>query len=424
MPENRSTHSVSSSIRRNRPSSWFVFTTLGLLGLLTVALTTSYLILLRHSGKLRIGVLTGSSMEPTLRGPRVELRCGSCKRVNSWAADAWAPNRELRCQFCNEYIETSNPVFQEGESVVYLPAILRKTQIRRWDLVVLDAQDAQDAQEKQTGQVKRVVGLPGENVAIRAGRLWIDGKQTLPNPEEFMQQAILIGSWSKAAGAKSLSEFVSSLQFPTDNRLAINAYDSHQIVPVRDIGLAFGIAQSASNWNIHVDLKHGQKTLPIEISCYENVAQFYVRQPEVSSPEIRLIGDWNPAWINLLVLGDELFLLDEKKVRASIKLGQLDEGLGWANLSLVEPQGLVDRCLFYRGLHLRGVRDIPEQEFGVSDGWIMLGDNVSISEDSRFWDPQRVPTARIRGLLKQRPTLMEGLVKQWSGLDGIIDYLE
>jgi hypothetical protein len=119
-----------------------------------------------------------------------------------------------------------------------------------------------------------------------------------------------------------------------------------------------------------------------------------------------------------------LFLLDEKRVRASIKLGQLDEGLGWANLSLVEPQGLVDRCLFYRGLHLRGVRDIPEQEFGVSDGWIMLGDNVSISEDSRFWDPQRVPTARIRGLLKQRPTLMEGLVKQWSGLDGIIDYLE
>jgi hypothetical protein len=54
----------------------------------------------------------------------------------------------------------------------------------------------------------------------------------------------------------------------------------------------------------------------------------------------------------------------------------------------------------------------------------MLGDNVSISEDSRFWDPQRVPTARIRGLLKQRPTLMEGLGKQWSGLDGIIDYLE
>jgi hypothetical protein len=42
----------------------------------------------------------------------------------------------------------------------------------------------------------------------------------------------------------------------------------------------------------------------------------------------------------------------------------------------------------------------------------VLGDNISISEDSRFWDPPRLPSAKIRGLLKRRPTLMEGLVKQ------------
>ncbi|MCE2809477.1 MAG: hypothetical protein LW850_03655, partial [Planctomycetaceae bacterium] len=63
-------------------------------------------------------------------------------------------------------------------------------------------------------------------------------------------------------------------------------------------------------------------------------------------------------------------------------------------------------------LHLRGVRDTPEHEFARGEGWIVLGDNVSISEDSRFWDPPRVPNAKIRGLLKQRPTLMEGLMKQ------------
>jgi signal peptidase I len=306
-------------------------------------------------------------------------------------------------------LDTSDPIVKEGESVVYVPRILKKTPIHRWDLVVIDSQEGE---QKEPGQVKRVVGLPGESVSIRNGRLWIDGIETRLSPEEFMHQAVLVRSWSQASDALSLSEFVSSLRFPTDNQLAINAYDSHQIVPVRDIGLAFGVAFSASNWNIRVELKHGQKTLPIEISCYENDAQFYVKRPEVTSPDIRLIANWNPAWINLLVLGDELFLLDEKKVKASIKLGQLDEGLGWSNLGLVEPEGLVDRCLIYRGLHLRGLRDAPEQEFGRGEGWIVLGDNISISEDSRFWDPPRLPSAKIRGLLKRRPTLMEGLVKQ------------
>ncbi|MFM9064805.1 MAG: S26 family signal peptidase [Pirellula sp.] len=399
----------SPSSRASRPSSWFVFTTLGLLGLLTVAVTTSYLILLRQSGQLRVGVLTGSSMEPTLRGPRVELRCGSCTSLNSWTNDAWTPGREVRCQFCNEFIDTSDPIFKDGESVVYVPTILKKTPIRRWDLVVIDSQEDE---QKEPGQVKRVVGLPRESVSIRNGRLWIDGVETVPSPEEFMHQAILVSSWSKDRGKLNLSEFISLMRFPIDNQLAINAHDSHQLVPVQDIGIAFRMAKSTPSWNIHASLLHGKNSLPIEISCYENDAQFLVGPSEGKSPETRWIRDWKPVWVNVIVLGNELILLDEKKVRATIKLGQLDEGLGWGDLSLTELDGLVDQCLVYRGLHLRGVRDTPEQEFAPAEGWIVLGDNVSISEDSRFWAPPRVPNAKIRGLLKQRPTLMEGLMKQ------------
>lgn len=348
-------------------------------------------------------------MEPTLRGPRVELRCGSCTSLNSWTNDAWTPGREVRCQFCNEYIDTSDPIFKDGESVVYVPTILKKTPIRRWDLVVIDSQEDE---QKEPGQVKRVVGLPRESVSIRNGRLWIDGVETVPSPEEFMHQAILVSSWSKDRGKLNLCEFISLMRFPIDNQLAINAHDSHQLVPVQDIGIAFRMAKSTPSWNIHASLLHGKNSLPIEISCYENDAQLLVGPSEGKSPETRWIRDWKPVWVNVIVLGNELILLDEKKVRATIKLGQLDEGLGWGDLSLTELDGLVDQCLVYRGLHLRGVRDTPEQEFAPAEGWIVLGDNVSISEDSRFWAPPRVPNAKIRGLLKQRPTLMEGLMKQ------------
>jgi hypothetical protein len=113
-----------------------------------------------------------------------------------------------------------------------------------------------------------------------------------------------------------------------------------------------------------------------------------------------------------LVLGNRLVVLDEQQERCSVELGPLQEGLGWTSLGLAEPEGLVDRCFVYRGLHYRGVRDSEEQDFQSADGWIVLGDNISISEDSRFWEQERVTVAKIRGVLRQRPTLMEGLVKQ------------
>ena len=42
---------------------------------------------------------------------------------------------------------------------------------RRWDLVVFHSPD-----ERSTPVLKRLVGLPGEEIAIRDGTVWIDGK--------------------------------------------------------------------------------------------------------------------------------------------------------------------------------------------------------------------------------------------------------
>jgi hypothetical protein len=90
----------------------------------------------------------------------------------------------------------------------------------------------------------------------------------------------------------------------------------------------------------------------------------------------------------------------------------MQEGLGWTELSLVDPPGLIDRCMIYRGLHYRGIRDSPEQEFTAAEGWIVLGDNGTISEDSRYWEQPRVDRDDLWGILEPRTGLMEGLVKQ------------
>ena len=398
-----------------------------LLGLLTVGITTSYLMLLRRSSQLRIGTLTGSSMEPALRGPRMELICSNCQSLNSWTLDAWDATQEVRCQVCREYLDTSHSAFKEGESVVYVPSLLwnkrtgtepLRTQdtspIRRWDMVVLEPMEGQSG---QVGQVKRIVGLPGERIFIRQGRIWADGKQVVPTAKEFLHQAVVVANWQARPNALKLAEFMSGIRFPIDNELQVNAQDSHQRLAVQDIGIAFRLAKPEKNWNLYLVLRHGQQDLPIELSCYENTAEIHTAEISTGQTEgklgrIGLIKPWKPVWINLLVLGNRLVVLDEQQERCSVELGPLQEGLGWTSLGLAEPEGLVDRCFVYRGLHYRGVRDSEEQDFQSADGWIVLGDNISISEDSRFWEQERVTVAKIRGILRHRPTLMEGLVKQ------------
>ena len=440
-------------LRARRPSRWFVAATLGLLVFLILGLVGAYL-LMRQSHVVRIGRIAGSSMEPALRGPRLELVCTNCQSSNSWTYDAWNPSREARCRFCREYLDTSDPKVTQGETIRYVPIPrLRPSTARRpsgsqsdlvdrWDILVLEARQDDnpeaDPKAKQANQVKRVVGLPGETIRIAQGRIYADGQPIVPNLSEFMQQAVLIAHWelgSKSPGenqsgenspGKTLEEFLSGFAAPIDNALPINAHDSHHPVAVSDIGIAMRLAQPQSNWNLKFQLAHGDQRIPIELSCYEKDTQVTLMAPGIqegtdsvpspsppsTSPQIGWIRSWQPTWIHIVVLGGRLIVFDEHQERWSVALGPMQEGLRWTELSLVDPPGLIDRCMIYRGLHYRGIRDSPEQEFAAAEGWIVLGDNGTISEDSRYWERPRVDRDELWGILEPRTGLMEGLVKQ------------
>jgi signal peptidase I len=440
-------------LRARRPSRWFIAATLGLLVFLILGLVGAYL-LMRQSHVVRIGRIAGSSMEPALRGPRLELVCTNCQSSNSWTYDAWNPSREARCRFCREYLDTSDPKVTQGETIRYVPIPrLRPSTARRpsgsqsdlvdrWDILVLEARQDDtpeaDPKAKQANQVKRVVGLPGETIRIAQGRIYADGQPIVPNLTEFMQQAVLIAHWelgSKSPGenqsgenspGKPLEEFLSGFAAPIDNALPINAHDSHHPVAVSDIGIAMRLAQPQSNWNLKFQLAHGDQRIPIELSCYEKDTQVTLMAPGIQegtdsvpspsppspSPQIGWIRSWQPTWIHIVVLGGRLIVFDEHQERWSVALGPMQEGLRWTELSLVDPPGLIDRCMIYRGLHYRGIRDSPEQEFAAAEGWIVLGDNGTISEDSRYWERPRVDRDELWGILEPRTGLMEGLVKQ------------
>jgi signal peptidase I len=440
-------------LRARRPSHWVVAATLGLLVFLILGLVGAYL-LMRQSHVVRIGRIAGSSMEPALRGPRLEIVCTNCQSSNSWTYDAWNPSREARCRFCREYLDTSDPNVTQGETIRYVPIPrLRPSTTRRpsgsqsdlvdrWDILVLEARQDDtpeaDPKAKQANQVKRVVGLPGETIRIAQGRIYADGKPIVPNLKEFMQQAVLIAHWELGSNSpgenqsgenspsKTLEGFLSGFAAPIDNALPINAHDSHHPVAVSDIGIAMRLAQPQSNWNLKFQLAHGDQRVPIELSCYEKDTQVTLvalgiqegtdsvssPSPPSPSPQIGWIRSWQPTWIHIVVLGGRLIVLDERQERWSVALGPMQEGLRWTELSLVDPPELIDRCIIYRGLHYRGIRDTPEQEFAAAEGWIVLGDNGTISEDSRYWERPRIDRDDLRGILEPPTGLMEGLVKQ------------
>jgi hypothetical protein len=319
--------------------------------------------------------------------------------------------------------------------------------VDRWDILVLEARQDDtpeaDPKAKQANQVKRVVGLPGETIRIAQGRIYADGKPIVPNLKEFMQQAVLIAHWELGSNSpgenqsgenspsKTLEGFLSGFAAPIDNALPINAHDSHHPVAVSDIGIAMRLAQPQSNWNLKFQLAHGDQRIPIELSCYEKDTQVTLLAPGIQegtdsvpspspaspsppspSPQIGRIRSWQPTWIHIVVLGGRLIVLDERQERWSVALGPMQEGLRWTELSLVDPPELIDRCIIYRGLHYRGIRDTTEQEFAAAEGWIVLGDNGTISEDSRYWERPRIDRDDLRGILEPPTGLMEGLVKQ------------
>ena len=75
--------------------------------------------------------------------------------------------------------ESMLPTLLPGERLLVDRAAFYFVLPRRWQLVVFRCPE-----DASTYCVKRIVGLPGETVEIRSGRLWIDGRPAAPGDEQ------------------------------------------------------------------------------------------------------------------------------------------------------------------------------------------------------------------------------------------------
>jgi signal peptidase I len=418
-----------------RPSRWFLSCIAALIIILALAIVFALALTLRQNARLRSAMISGSSMEPTLHGPRVITKCPACKRDNQWTSDTWIANRELKCQFCNEYVDNSNVEHLPGQTITYVPTLLvnqkgllpqgapRSTlPVHRWELAVIRNKD------DELGQVKRVVGLPGEQVSIKDGRIWINGNRILPSPTAFLHQAIPVANWTNPAtstnsnNTTSVDEFLSSISFPIANNLPINAFDSHQIIPALDVGIALQLRTNEPSWNLHLTFQIDEDPIPIEVSTYERTTTIHIGSVSMAS----LPKNWILDWLQFLILGDTLVILDAKQELGRMPLETFVEShrrvgskplnasrVRWTKVPLIDPTNLLKRVLIYRGRIYRGANDSNSQDFPANDGWVVLGDNVSISDDSRTAEASsvRIQKQQLQGVLPEPPSLMHNLLQ-------------
>jgi signal peptidase I len=115
--------------------------------------------------------VAGSSMAPTLSGPRRTFRCEACQQVFAVGLDQLPLDEVDACPACGAWsrADDSRPVRGDRLLVDRTAYLFRGP--RRWEIVVF--RSPHDA-----GQlcVKRVAGLPGETVSSAEGKIWIGGR--------------------------------------------------------------------------------------------------------------------------------------------------------------------------------------------------------------------------------------------------------
>lgn len=112
--------------------------------------------------------VASNSMAPALLGPHRRPVCPACGA--SHVVDAVAPVAAVACPRCGASpIDVPRLTVLPGDRV--LVDRLGPLRWRRWQLVVFRCPDSADAL-----CVKRIVGLPGESVALRGGELFVNGR--------------------------------------------------------------------------------------------------------------------------------------------------------------------------------------------------------------------------------------------------------
>lgn len=443
---------------RSKPSRWFLYWAASLIVLLFLGIILAGLMIMRQGYVLRQGIVVGSSMEPHLKGPRLVWICPSCSVEQQFTLDTCVSGKPFQCQACGETDASSGLDISEivklgvqtrpGEKVRYGPTRLFRSQrshdieagivhasgVKRGDVVVF--QDTPNSPR----EIKRIVGFPGERIAIENGDLFVNGERYCKTMNQTLLQSILVEGCNSSHGARkldanSLEDRALLIQTRSerciDNRLGSNAHDSHRIVPVEDFGVAIQLAGTEKlagidplgtgpmqHWIIECTLNSAFRSQLVAIALGP---EGFTIESSATKIDVPLkTGSTDSPWIVVTMVDGFLLVgtpttewmripLEARDANVEAKDGNCRSVVGIECKSGVLR---VENVLVFRDIFYRGQLDSPTQEWDAEDGIVLLGDNVSASTDSRDRWPVRPNLSIIKGIVIEPNNPIENLVQQ------------
>lgn len=262
----------------------------------------------------------------------------------------------------------------------FVPQARRWARPARFERRIVTAPDGRPA-------IKRVVGLPGEKVAIDAGDLAVDGAVVLTPPAILAQVASRAGECQAADGP--WQRVFTAADVYDDAPFA--PHESRWLLPVRDVGLA-AVIDAARTSPLEVAIRVGPRAMRWRLDEPRRHALVAGRL------DGRLVGvvwrvpagsDGHERRSPLPPLAPQAWAIADPWPGAESPLPSL--GLHIAAdgrvLSLEEADQVIESCTAWRDiLHLSPATGAREWQLGPGEIFV-LGDYPSGSRDSRHWGP-------------------------------------
>lgn len=165
-----------------------------LLGIVLVVVSVAMLRHARYEGLIRPFRIQSASMAPSLPGERFQNPCQDCGFSIEYAVDSSSDGEWLTCPNCG-YRKTPTKLSsrQPGQRVLIDRWAKYLTGIKRWEVVAFRRTiDGDRLSRRQQLAVKRVVGLPGEQISLSSGEIYADGVLQRKSLHQFQKMAVLL----------------------------------------------------------------------------------------------------------------------------------------------------------------------------------------------------------------------------------------
>jgi Signal peptidase, peptidase S26 len=377
------------------------------------------------------GYIASGSMEPALPGPGRRAECRNCPRSFRLSNSSIDESRPVYCPVCGQEAVLLEQVSEPGQ--IAYQSLSANDPIPRESLVVFEHEGRKE--------VKRVVGLPGESIAIRDGDLWIGENRVQKSFDEFLRQAILVNvlysndtvsHWSDGPNGWSIyghrsvwpkrSLKIEMHEEPINDESHFNQGESKTLVAVQDIGVVLCWGSLSETSKIETAIRWRENVLGIEALRDGN--RFKLRFLNGADQALFIdTSDDKDGWIAFTIADSALWmgtqtqqvcLCSDLTKTVLTTNDQLDVRLADHMLLAIRVASAqpVMRVVI-RDIHRRGANDQLTQTLSVDEAnYTVLGDNDAISDDSRTRLDKGIVRTQIAGLIPPSQDRLSSVKRQ------------